>query len=34
MRSVIMQASIKQTGLEDMHEVLLPDILHLSFLKI
>lgn len=34
MRSVIIQASIKQTGLDDMHEVLLPVILNLSILKI
>lgn len=34
MRSVIIQASIKQTRLEDMHEVLLPVILNLSILKI
>lgn len=34
MRSVIRQASIKQAGLEDMHEVLLPVILNLRILKI
>ena len=34
MRSVIIQASIKQTGLEDMQEVLFPVILNLSILKI
>ena len=34
MRSVIIQASIKQTGLEDTHEVILPVILNLRILKI